>query len=166
MRFLISSRDLLLACFANGFFGEVPFVNHNDARLLVLDDDIRNFFVLFGNARFGVEHQHRDVAARNRIFASLRAKEFNGVGNTPGFAESSSIDEQIALSPGLGLNFKWNVDRIARGPWHGAHDDSLRLGQRIDDGRFADIGSAHNCQFQRLALGYFFRDQILLLQCG
>ena len=72
----LAPRSIVDSRFADSFFHEVPLVDDDDAGFAVLDDMVRDFLILLGDAGFGVEDQHDDVAAGDRILGALDAEEF------------------------------------------------------------------------------------------
>ena len=116
----------------------------------LLDDAVGDFFVLFQNAGLGVQDQDRDVAARNGFLRTLHAEKFHGVVNAARFADARRVHEHIFFSGGgafvANFDFKRHIHRIARRAGNRTDDDAFGFRERVDDGRFADIGPADNRQ--------------------
>ena len=152
---LFAPLNFLFTRLAHAFFHQIPFVNHDDARLLFLDDFIANLIVLLGNAHLGVEHQHGNIAARNGIFRALHAEELDRFIHTPRFAHPSRINQHVPFAFPVRLHLERHVDGIARCSWNRADDDALRLGKRVNDGRFSDIRSTNDRKLQTMLRRHF-----------
>src|SRR5512134_2466821 len=95
------------------FLYEVPFVDDDNTRPAVLDDRVGDLFVLPEDARLGIEHEHGDVAARDRILGALHAEELDGIVDTPRLAHPRGIDKHPTLASAFRLDFERHVDGIA-----------------------------------------------------
>jgi hypothetical protein len=135
--------------------GQVPLVDDQDARLTLLDDFVGHFFVLGQDAGLGVQHENNDVATGNGFLRAFDAEKFNRVVHARRPPHAGSVNEHVFLAHALGFDFKGNIDRVARGAGNGRDDDPLRVGEGVDEGRFADVGPAHHGQLEgRLGGGF------------
>src|SRR5258707_11583146 len=137
-----AALDFLLACFANGFFHEIPFVDNDDAGFAFFNDFVGDFLVLLGNSRFGIEDKNGNVTPGDGILGAFDAEEFDRIIDAPGLAHASSVDENIRLANSFRFYFERDVNRIASRAGNRADDDAGGLGQGVYNGGFADVWTA------------------------
>ena len=144
----VAPADFLFARLADFGLEQIPFVDDDDAGFAVLDDDVGDFFVLLGDARFGVQHQNRDVAARDGVLGALDAEKFNRIVHAPRLPHAGGVNQNVFLPHAVGLDLERHVNRVARRAGNRRDDDALGLRERVDDGGFADVRPADDGEFQ------------------
>ena len=149
--FRLRRSNFLLARLADGVVHQVPFVHHHDAGLALLHDPVGDLLVLLGDAALGVQHEDGDVAAGDGILGAFDAEELDRIVDAPGFAHAGGVDQHIGLPHALGFDLERHVHGVAGRAGNGADDHALGLGERVDDGGFADVGPADDGELQRTA---------------
>ena len=111
-------------------------------------DDIGDLLVLLGDARLGVNDEHRDVATNDGILRALHAEKLDGVIHAARFAHAGGVDQNIFLPHAFRFHLEGHVNGIARGARNGRNDDAFGIGERVDDGGFAHVGATDDGQLE------------------
>ena len=127
----------------------IPFVHHHHAGAAFLLDPPRQALVLLGDPIEGINHEHADVGAFDRLETAIDTEVLRPVIHTAAATDAGRV-EQL---PGEALPLDGGVDRVAGGAADRAHDRPVLATDGIEQAGFAHIGPADDRQLdRRLAL--------------
>ena len=153
-----------------GVLDQVPLVDGHQARLFGLLDEPRDFLVLRGDARLGIDDEHAEVGAPDGPLRAHDAEDFNGRILLAARPDARGVDESvIVIVAPVG-----DIHGIAGGAGDVRDHGAAVLQDGVDEGGFADVGTPHDGDLhgrfdqggQRVGLGAFgqkrldLRDQV------
>ena len=121
-------------------FDEVPFVDNDDERLVVLLDELEDVHVLRLDATCGVNHEDADVGILNGTDRTHDAVELEVFRHLVLTTDAGSIDE-IEVEAELVV---LGINRIARGTGNLSDDITVLTDEGVDDAGLAGIGTTYN----------------------
>jgi len=141
-RFAQSGEVAGLGYFLVGFFGEVPFVDEQEATAFGFDDFSGDLFVAGGGAGFGIEHEDDDVGAFDAFFGAKIAEPVDGAAAAGLFLDAGGVDELIVAGGGAGADGEGDFDAVSGGAGDVGDDDAVVAEEAVDVGGFSGIGAA------------------------
>ena len=134
---------------------EIPFVQHDDGRLLRLLDQAGDFFVLARDPAGGIDDQHIEIGAEDGFFGAHHAENLDRrvVFRAVPDARRVAKDVGPTLADGCDIN------GIARRPRDFADGGPFVIEDRVDEGGFSDVRASDNGKLRsdNRGLGIRFR---------
>ncbi len=124
---------------------EVPFIDREDARLVLLGDVIGQLLVESGDALRGVKKEQDDVGAADRSLGSVHRIKIEVVADLGVPLDSGGVDRQERHA----VELEMNIDRIAGRARPLGDDHPLGPRQGVDEGGLAGVGAADHGDLHR-----------------
>ena len=117
---------------------QVPLVDREDARLVLLGDVVGQLLVEPADALGGVEEQQDDVGPADRPLGAVDRVEVQALADLGLALHAGGVDGQERHA----VELEMDVDRVAGGAGPLRDDHPLGVRQGVDEGRLAGVGPA------------------------
>ena len=123
----------------------VPFVDHEDAGFEFIVDVVSKLFIDFAHGFGAIEEQQDDIGPANASLGSVGSIPIDIGFDAFAASQARSVDRHEFVA----IEFEHHIDAIAGRPGDFADDAAILLGERVDEGAFADVASTDNRHFHR-----------------
>ena len=130
---------------AGSLHHQVPFIDREDARLVLLGDVIGQLLVESGDALGGVKKEQDDVGAADRPLGPVHRVEIEVVADLGVPLDSGGVDRQERHS----VELEMNVDRVAGRARPLGDDHPLGPRQGVDERGLAGVGATDHGDLHR-----------------
>ena len=128
------------------FFNGIPLIHHNNTSATVFLDPSGQTLILFRDPIEGINHQHTNITAFNRLKTTINSKIFWAVIHTATASDARCINKP----PGPIFPHNIGINGVARCASDRAHNGALLTTNGIQKAGFTHIRTPNNRHLNRL----------------
>ena len=121
-------------------FNEIPFIDRDDGRLMLLDQFKRETLLNLRGRLCRIKQQHADIGASDRGLRALMRVVLDVIGPTLALAHACRVDRD----EGAAVEFEAHIDGIPRSSRDFRHNHARLTSERIDERALTCVAATHN----------------------